>query len=108
MSNSLTSSSSDKRRKAPVLDPDDFCAWEIMFQAYVGFSEWELFESPELVVDQTVLQFHYNADGHATVQPAKVEKQIKNSHDKRKSNTYKLRQSLVESLCENKHTNLMA
>ena len=67
MSNSLTSSSSDKRRKAPVLDPEDFCAWEMMFQAYVGFSEWELFESPEPVVDPTVLQSHYNADGHATV-----------------------------------------
>ena len=76
MSISLTSSSSDKRRKAPVLDPEDFCAWEMMFQAYVGFSEWELFESSEQVVDQTVLQSHYNADGHATVQSAKYEKQI--------------------------------
>ena len=108
MSNSLTSSSSDKRRKAPVLDPEDFCAWEMMFQAYVGFSEWELFESPEPVVDPTVLQSHYNADGHATVQSAKYEKQIRISHDKWKSNTDKVRQSLVESLCENKHTKLMA
>ena len=108
MFNSLTSSSSDKRRKAPVLDPEDFCAWEMMFQAYVGFSEWELFESPEPVVDPTVLQSHYNADGHATVQSAKYEKQIRISHDKWKSNTDKVRQSLVESLCENKHTKLMA
>lgn len=92
MSNSLTSSSSDKRRKAPVLDPEDFCAWEMMFQAYVGFSEWEPFESPEPVVDQAVLQSHYNAEGHATVQSAKYEKQIKNSHDKWKSNTDKIRQ----------------
>ena len=77
MSNSLTSSSYDKRRKAPVLDPENFCAWEMMFQAYVGFSEWELFQSPEPVVDQTVLQSLFNGDGYTTVQSAKYEKKLK-------------------------------
>ena len=105
MSNSLTSSLSDKRRKAPALDPEDFCAWEMMFQAYVGFSEWELFESPEPVVDEVLLQSLYNADGHATVASAKYEKQIHGKQERWKLNTDKVRQSSVESLCENKHTN---
>ena len=55
MSSDHTSSSSDKRRRVPVLDPVDFCAWEMMFQAYVGFSEWELFEQAEPELDPVVL-----------------------------------------------------
>ena len=47
MSNELTSFSSDRRRKAPTLDPEDFASWEMMFQAHVGFAQWELFQEPE-------------------------------------------------------------
>ena len=92
MSSSITSSS-EKRRKAPVLDPEDFCAWEMMFQAYVGFSEWELFESEEPVVDEVMLRSLYNASGHATVASAKYEKQIQGQQEKWKLNTDKVRQS---------------
>ncbi len=55
MSSDHTSSSSDKRRRVPVFDPEDFCAWEMMFRAYVGFSEWELFEQAEPELDPVVL-----------------------------------------------------
>ena len=34
-------------RKAPALDPEDFAGWEMMFKAYVGYAEWELFKEPE-------------------------------------------------------------
>ena len=54
MSADHTSSSSDKRRRVPALDPEDCCAWEMMFQAYAGFSEWELFEKDEPVLDATI------------------------------------------------------
>ena len=54
MSSDHTFLSSDKRRRVPVLDPEDFCVWEMMFQAYVGFSEWELFEKAEPVLNATV------------------------------------------------------
>ena len=46
MSDNFTSSSSS-RRKAPALDPEDFASWEMMFQAHVGFEEWELFGQEE-------------------------------------------------------------
>ncbi len=37
---SISSTSADKRRnKSPALDPEDFCVWEMMFQAYVGFEQ---------------------------------------------------------------------
>jgi hypothetical protein len=79
MSNSLTSSSYDKRRKAPVLDPERrlLCVGNDVPSSkpmLASQSEWELFESPEPVVDQTVLQSLYNVDGHATDLSAKYEK----------------------------------
>ena len=54
MSSDLTSSSADKRRRVPVLDPEDYCGWEMMFQACIGFNEWELFETAEPELDATV------------------------------------------------------
>ena len=42
-----------------MLDPEDFCAWEMMFQAYVGFLEWELFEKAGPELDATILSDDY-------------------------------------------------
>jgi hypothetical protein len=49
MSDKFTSSSCS-RRKAPALDPEDFASWEMMFQNYCGYQEWELFyeDLPEI------------------------------------------------------------
>ena len=52
MSFSSLSSSSDRRRKVPALSPEDFTAWEMQFQAYVGYAEWKLFQKVEPVVDE--------------------------------------------------------
>ena len=48
---SSSSSSSSSRRKAPSLTPEDFTAWEMMFQAHVGYAEWKLFQTAEPVID---------------------------------------------------------
>ena len=55
MSSSSSSSSSDRRRKAPSLFPEDFTAWEMQFQAHVGFAEWKLFQEEERAVDEAHL-----------------------------------------------------
>ncbi len=49
---SSSSSSSDRRRKAPSLNSDDFTAWEMMFQAHVGYAEWKLFQEAEPAIDE--------------------------------------------------------
>ena len=108
MSSDHTSSSSDKRRRVPVLDPEDFCAWEMMFQVYVGFSEWELFEKAEPVLDATVYAGLLSPFMEPTVASKKYEKQIAGEKLKWKLNMDRVRQALVESLCENKQTKLMA
>ena len=108
MSADHTSSSSDKRRRVPALDPEDYCAWEMMFQAYVGFSEWELFEKDEPVLDATVFASLLSPSLDPTAASRKYEKQIDGEKLKWKLNTDKIRQALVESLCENKQTKLMA
>ena len=51
MSSDLTYLSTDKCLRVPVLDPEDYGGWEMMFQAYVGFNEWELFEKAEPELD---------------------------------------------------------
>ncbi len=108
MSSDHTSSSSHKRRRVPVLDPEDFCAWEMMFQAYVGFSEWELFEQAEPELDSVVLTALMYPEMDPTPESRKYEKQVKADKLKWKLNMDKVRQALVESLCENKQTKLMA
>ena len=107
MSSGHTSSSSDKRRRVPVLDPEDFCAWEMMFQAYVGFSEWELFEQAEPELDPVVYAALLSPQLDPTAESKKYEKQVKGDKLKWKLNMDKVRQGLVESLCENKQTKLM-
>ncbi len=107
MSTSFTSA--DKRRnKAPALDPEDFCAWEMMFQAYVGFEQWELFEEDEPSLRDDWLTALQTSADDSTPESILYQKQVKKDHKKWKSNADKIRQALVESLCENKHTKLMA
>ena len=108
MSSEHTSFSSDKRRRVPVLDPEDFLVWEMMFQAYVGFSEWELFEKAEPELDATVYADLLSSTMDPTAASRKYEKTIEGEKLKWKLNTDKVRQALVESLCENKQTKLMA
>ena len=76
MSSDLTSSSADKRRRVPVLDPEDYCGWEMMFQAYVGFNEWELFETAEPELDATVYAALLTSSQDPTPASKKYEKQV--------------------------------
>ena len=96
MSSDYTSSSSDKRRRVPVLDPEDFCAWEMMFQAYEGFSEWELFEKDEPKLDATICAGLLSPSMDPTTASKKYEKQIEGEKLKWKLNKDKVRQGLVE------------
>ena len=110
MSSSYSSSSSDRRRKAPSLNPDDFTAWEMMFQAHVGYAEWKLFQEPEPAIDEVKLNTLLEggvAGGAETRASRSYEKDIKYKRKKWNQNCDKIRQSLVESLCDNKQTKLM-
>ena len=53
-------------RKAPVLDPEDFAGWEMMFKAYVGYAEWELFRESEPRVTQEQKDSMVESDGSPT------------------------------------------
>jgi vancomycin resistance protein YoaR len=108
MSSDLTSSSADKRRRVPVLDPEDYRGWEMMFQAYVGFNEWELFETAEPELDATIYAALLTSSQDPTPESKKYEKQVESDKKKWKLNSNKVRQALIESLCENKQTKLMA
>jgi hypothetical protein len=52
----MTENSFSSRRKAPSLDPEDFASWEMLFQNYCGYQEWELFwkNEPEVDMDQMI------------------------------------------------------
>ena len=52
----MDSTSSSSRRKAPSLDPEDFASWEMMFQNYCGYQEWELFWTDESEIDEAELE----------------------------------------------------
>ena len=104
----MTENSSSSRRKAPSLDPEDFASWEMLFQNYCGYQEWELFWQDEPEVDMTQLEQLQSAEGDDTDESRRYEKQIRGDRKKWKKNSDKIRQNLVESLCENPHTKLMA
>ena len=111
MSSSSSSSSSDKRRKGPSLVPEDFAAWEMQFQAHVGYAEWKLFQKVEPVVDEAHLATLLDggvAGGAATHASRAYEREVRHDLRKWNENNDKIRQALVESLCENKQTKLMA
>ena len=55
----MDSTSSSSRRKAPSLDPEDFASWEMMFQNYCGYQEWELFWTEEPEIDEEELENEY-------------------------------------------------
>ena len=92
MSADHTSPSSDKRRRVPALDPEDYCMClgdDVSSLRYVGFSEWELFEKDELVLDSTV----YASLLSSSAASRKYEKQIDGEKLKWKLNTDKIRQA---------------
>ncbi len=74
----------------------------------MGFSEWELFEKAEPVLDATIYAGLLSASMDPTVASKKYEKQIEGGRLKWKLNMVKVRQALFASLCENKQTKLMA
>jgi hypothetical protein len=80
----------------------------MMFQAYVGFNEWELFETAEPELDATVYAALLTSSQDPTPESKKYEKQVESDKKKWKLNSNKVRQALIESLCENKQTKLMA
>jgi hypothetical protein len=93
------------------LSPDDFTAWEMQFQAHVGFAEWKLFQKVEPVVDEAHLATLLEggvAGGNETHASRSYEKEIRHKLRKWNENNDKIRQSLVEALCENHQTKLMA
>jgi len=104
----LHSSTSSSRRKAPSLDPEDFASWSMMFQAHVGFEEWELFNKEEPQVHEDTLLDLLAANGDDTEASLRYEKKIRVEQKKWKRNSDQIRQQLVEALCENKQTKLMA
>ena len=80
----------------------------MMFQAYVGFNEWELFETAEPELDATAYAALLTPSQDQTPESKKYEKQVENYKRKWKLNSNKVRQALIESLCETKQTKLMA
>ncbi len=71
------STSSSSRRKAPQLDPEDFASWEMMFQAHVGFEEWELFNKEEPVIDDDKLLDLLAENGDDTEASLRYEKKTR-------------------------------
>ena len=80
----------------------------MQFQAHVGFAEWKLFQTEEPVVDEdyliTLLEGGV-AEGNETRESRSYEKDIRHKLKKSNENNDKIRQSLVESLCENQQKN---
>ena len=107
MSFDLTSSSADKCRRVPVFHPEDYCGWEMIFQAYVGFSEWELFVTVETELDATAYAALLTSSQDPSLESKKYEKQVESDNRKWKLNLNKVRQALIDSLCENKQTKLV-
>ena len=73
------------------------------------FNEWwELFETDEPELDATAYAALLTSSQDPTPKSKKYEKQVESDKRKWKLNSNKVRQALIESLCENKQTNLMA
>ena len=104
----MDSTSSSSRRKAPSLDLEDFASWEMMFKNYCGYQEWELFWTDEPEIDEEELAALRTPEGDDTNESLRYERRISSDQKKWKKNADKLRQNLVESLCENQTTKLLA
>ena len=100
--------SSSSRHKLPPLDPEDFASWEMLFKNYCGYEEWDLFCEDEPEEDEDELARLRTPEGEDTEESHRYEKRIKSDLKKWKKNNDKIRQHLVEALCENTQTKLMA
>ena len=100
--------SSSSRRKVPPLDPEDFASWEMLFKNYCGYEEWDLFYEYAPEIDEDELDRLRTPEGDDTEESRRYEKSIRNDLKKWKKNSDKIRQNLVEALCENPQTKLMA
>ena len=79
-----------------------------MFQAYMGYAEWALFKGPEPQVseEERIRGLDSKGDPTPALTALVIATEIK--HEKWKMNNDSIRQKLVESLCENKQTKLIA
>ena len=79
-----------------------------MFKAYVGYAEWGLFkkEEPKVSEHDRVNGLDSKGDPTPALSALVIATNFKN--DKWKANNDNIRQNLVESLCENKQTKLIA
>ena len=100
--------SSSSRRKVPPLDPEDFASWEMLFKNYCGYEEWDLFYEYAPEIDEDELDRLRTPEGDDTKESRRYEKRIRADLKKWKKNADKIRQNLVEALCENPQTKLMA
>jgi hypothetical protein len=85
----MDSTSSSSRRKAPSLDPEDFASWEMMFQNYCGYSEWELFWTDEPELDEEELERLRTPEGDDTDDSLRYERRIRADQKKWKKNADK-------------------
>jgi hypothetical protein len=90
------------------LDPEDFAGWEMMLKAFVGYAEWELFRESEPQVLQSQRDSMVESDGTPTAALTALIISTAIKWDRWKANNDNIRQKLVESLCENKQTKLIA
>ena len=95
-------------RRGPALDPEDVAGWEMMFKAYVGYAEWALFKEtePEVSEADRINMVDSKGDPTPALTALVIATDIK--HKKWKGNNDSIRQKLVEYLCENKQTKLIA
>ena len=76
----------------------------MMFKTYVGYAEWE--PEPKVSDADQASMVDFHGAPSAALTALVVSTNIK--HDKWNANNDKIRQKLVESLCENKQTKLIA
>ncbi len=96
------------RRKAPSLDLKDFASLEILFKNYSRYQEWELFSKDTPKIDENELELLRTPEGDDSEESRCYEKRTTAHLKKWKKNADKIRQHLVEALCENLQTKLMA
>ena len=75
-----------------------------MFKAYVGYAEWALFKEPEPEVSEADRINMVDSKGDPTPALTALVIATDIKRDKWKVNNDRIRQKLVESLCENKQT----
>ena len=79
----------------------------MLFKNYCGYEKWELFNADEPEVDEDQLETLRTPEGDDTDESRCYERRFRYDLKKWKKNSDKIRQNLVEALCENQQTKLM-